>query len=47
MKNIEIIAAILEWLYLNDKAFDSIQEWRVAFIKHLKGIIYSKRKEKK
>lgn len=30
---------ILEWLYLNDQAFDSKEEWREALLGYLKNIL--------
>ena len=27
---------IIEWLYLNEEGFDSVREWREAFVKFLR-----------
>ena len=34
-----VLIAILEWLYTNDRAYDSASEWRIAFIDFLKKLL--------
>lgn len=32
-------AELLEWLYENDKGYDSVQAWREAFLEKLKEVL--------
>ncbi len=39
MKNNEIIAEIVKWLYINDGGYKNKLEWRKAFIKKLEELL--------
>lgn len=39
LSNEQICSILIEWMYLQDGAFDSKNEWRQAFVKKLKNVL--------